>query len=128
MAWKLSCNFYGFSVWNLFERFFQCIFVSATPGSWEIDMSIQSGAGPGTELVIRPTGILDPVYHNEICQNMPLTTFLHRKRCLDILHIYGYRNIDLALSSRNLLSSFYFRLLLRVLLEVKPTIWCPKFS
>jgi len=44
-----------------FEEFFalvgQAVFVSATPGEWELD---QSG-GISTEQVIRPTGLLDPV-------------------------------------------------------------------
>ncbi len=44
-----------------FEEFFalvgQAVFVSATPGEWELD---QSG-GISAEQVIRPTGLLDPV-------------------------------------------------------------------
>ncbi|MEO1395759.1 MAG: excinuclease ABC subunit UvrB [Cyanobacteria bacterium J06634_5] len=35
----------------------QCIFVSATPGDWEIDLS----DGHVVDQIIRPTGVLDPV-------------------------------------------------------------------
>ncbi len=37
----------------------QCIFVSATPGDWEIEIS----GDQIVEQVIRPTGVLDPIVH-----------------------------------------------------------------
>lgn len=41
---------------EFWEKVNQCIFVSATPGDWEIQMS----EGQVAEQVIRPTGVLDP--------------------------------------------------------------------
>jgi excinuclease ABC subunit B len=34
----------------------QCVFVSATPGNWEFEIS----EGRVAEQIIRPTGVLDP--------------------------------------------------------------------
>ena len=42
----------------------QSVFVSATPGAWEID---QTG-GVFTEQVIRPTGLIDPPARSARCQ------------------------------------------------------------
>jgi excinuclease ABC subunit B len=41
---------------EFWEKVNQCIFVSATPGDWEFEVS----AGQVAEQVIRPTGVLDP--------------------------------------------------------------------
>lgn len=41
---------------EFWEKVNQCIFVSATPGDWEIEMS----EGKIAEQVIRPTGVIDP--------------------------------------------------------------------
>ncbi len=41
---------------EFWEKVNQCIFVSATPGDWEMEIS----AGQVAEQVIRPTGVLDP--------------------------------------------------------------------
>jgi excinuclease ABC subunit B len=60
---------------EFWARVQQCIFVSATPGDWEVEQSssclraaqtqLKSGVDANmsevTELIIRPTGILDPV-------------------------------------------------------------------
>jgi hypothetical protein len=60
---------------EFWARVQQCIFVSATPGDWEVEQSsfclraaqtqLKSGVDASmsevTELIIRPTGILDPV-------------------------------------------------------------------
>lgn len=63
---------------EFWARVQQCIFVSATPGDWELEQSVgcleaasrlaspekvgaRAGAAEVTELIIRPTGILDPV-------------------------------------------------------------------
>ncbi|CAA9252443.1 Excinuclease ABC subunit B [uncultured Coleofasciculus sp.] len=41
---------------EFWEKMHQCIFVSATPGDWEIEQS----EGRVVEQVIRPTGVIDP--------------------------------------------------------------------
>lgn len=41
---------------EFWEKMHQCIFVSATPGDWEIEQS----EGRIAEQIIRPTGVLDP--------------------------------------------------------------------
>ncbi|TAD73932.1 MAG: excinuclease ABC subunit UvrB, partial [Oscillatoriales cyanobacterium] len=41
---------------EFWEKANQCIFVSATPGDWELEVS----AGAIVEQVIRPTGVIDP--------------------------------------------------------------------
>ena len=41
---------------EFWEKVNQCIFVSATPGSWELEVS----EGRVAEQVIRPTGVIDP--------------------------------------------------------------------
>jgi len=41
---------------EFWEKVNQCIFVSATPGNWELEVSEQRVA----EQIIRPTGVLDP--------------------------------------------------------------------
>ncbi|MGL5877373.1 MAG: helicase-related protein, partial [Xenococcaceae cyanobacterium] len=41
---------------EFWEKVNQCIFVSATPGNWEIEES----AGKIAEQIIRPTGVIDP--------------------------------------------------------------------
>ena len=41
---------------EFWEKMHQCIFVSATPGDWEIEQS----EGRVAEQIIRPTGVLDP--------------------------------------------------------------------
>jgi excinuclease ABC subunit B len=41
---------------EFWEKVSQCIFVSATPGNWEIEES----AGKIAEQIIRPTGVVDP--------------------------------------------------------------------
>ncbi len=41
---------------EFWEKVNQCIFVSATPGNWEIEIS----EGRVVEQIIRPTGVLDP--------------------------------------------------------------------
>lgn len=41
---------------EFWEKMHQCIFVSATPGDWEIELS----DGRVAEQIIRPTGVLDP--------------------------------------------------------------------
>ncbi len=41
---------------EFWEKMSQCIFVSATPGNWEIEES----AGKIAEQIIRPTGVIDP--------------------------------------------------------------------
>jgi len=41
---------------EFWEKAHQCIFVSATPGTWEMELS----AGHIAEQVIRPTGVIDP--------------------------------------------------------------------
>ena len=43
----------------------QTIFVSATPGNWELEQT----QGVFTEQIIRPTGLLDP-----ICEVRPIAT------------------------------------------------------
>jgi len=42
---------------EFWEKVSQCIFVSATPGNWELEIS----EGRVVEQVIRPTGVVDPV-------------------------------------------------------------------
>ncbi|BEV35468.1 excinuclease ABC subunit UvrB [Synechococcus sp. M16CYN] len=42
---------------EFWEKARQTVFVSATPGSWEIEVSV----GQVAEQVIRPTGVLDPI-------------------------------------------------------------------
>ncbi len=42
---------------EFWEKVNQCIFVSATPGEWELDLS----KGNIVEQIIRPTGVLDPI-------------------------------------------------------------------
>ena len=42
---------------NLWEKSKQTLFISATPGQWELDQC----DGEFIEQVIRPTGVLDPV-------------------------------------------------------------------
>ena len=42
---------------EFWEKARQTVFVSATPGDWEMEVS----AGEVAEQVIRPTGVLDPV-------------------------------------------------------------------
>ncbi|MBA2368608.1 MAG: excinuclease ABC subunit UvrB [Candidatus Protochlamydia sp.] len=42
---------------EVYGRFHQVIYVSATPGAWEV----QESAGEIVEQVIRPTGLLDPI-------------------------------------------------------------------
>lgn len=46
-----------FDEWN--ERRNQAVFVSATPGDWEVDRT----GGEVVEQIIRPTGLVDPVVH-----------------------------------------------------------------
>ena len=41
---------------EFWEKVNQCVFVSATPGTWEVDIS----EGRVVEQIIRPTGVLDP--------------------------------------------------------------------
>ncbi len=41
---------------EFWEKVNQCVFVSATPGDWELEIS----AGRVVEQVIRPTGVIDP--------------------------------------------------------------------
>ncbi|MBE7383911.1 MAG: excinuclease ABC subunit UvrB [Leptolyngbya sp. SIO1E4] len=41
---------------EFWEKANQCVFVSATPGNWELDVS----EGQVVEQIIRPTGVLDP--------------------------------------------------------------------
>jgi len=41
---------------EFWEKVSQCVFVSATPGSWELEVS----AGRIVEQIIRPTGVVDP--------------------------------------------------------------------
>jgi excinuclease ABC subunit B len=41
---------------EFWEKVNQCVFVSATPGDWELELS----AGRVVEQVIRPTGVIDP--------------------------------------------------------------------
>ena len=41
---------------EFWEKMNQCVFVSATPGNWEIEVS----EGRVVEQIIRPTGVLDP--------------------------------------------------------------------
>ena len=54
-----------------YERFgYQTIFVSATPGSYEIEHSPQP-----IELVVRPTGLLDPVLEVRPAENQVLDVF-----------------------------------------------------
>jgi len=40
---------------EFWDKVFQCVFVSATPGDWELEISQQI-----VEQIIRPTGVLDP--------------------------------------------------------------------
>ncbi len=42
---------------EFWEKVNQCIFVSATPGEWELELS----KGNIVEQIIRPTGVLDPI-------------------------------------------------------------------
>ena len=44
---------------ELWERIYQTVHVSATPGEWEVDKA----EGVLVEQVIRPTGLMDPVIH-----------------------------------------------------------------
>jgi excinuclease ABC subunit B len=41
---------------EFWDKVNQCVFVSATPGNWEVDIS----DGRVVEQIIRPTGVLDP--------------------------------------------------------------------
>lgn len=56
-----SLDVMGACVCRFWSRVQQCIFVSATPGDWEQAQSAKGGSAKTTELIIRPTGILDPV-------------------------------------------------------------------
>ncbi|MEC7523818.1 MAG: excinuclease ABC subunit UvrB [Myxococcota bacterium] len=44
---------------ELWERIYQTVHVSATPGEWEVDKA----EGVLVEQVIRPTGLMDPIIH-----------------------------------------------------------------
>ena len=64
---------------EFWARVRQCIFVSATPGEWELERSAEGNATQ-VQLVIRPTGILDPVV--EVCFLPPYVQ--HSDACMDV--------------------------------------------